>query len=80
MSLNLDLDNSDEHVFEFDSFELVMHNTGNYLLCEEGFFVITGLENFCEFNEGYVIVNENDKFFITADDFEKIKEIWVKNV
>jgi len=74
------IDENDEKVFEFPEFEIVISRNGNYLLCEEGFFIIDGLENFKKFDSQYVILNEEDKFFITEEDFEKIKEIYIKYV
>jgi len=81
MGLQLQVEDEEENVFEFDNFELVLHSSGSYLLCEEGFFSVDGLDSFKPFDDQYVIVNteDNSKFFLTAEDFEKIKEIWMKH-
>jgi hypothetical protein len=78
MVLNLQIADDEEHVFEFDNFELVLHSSGNYILSEEGVFTLEGLQSFLEFNSEYVVVNENDKLFISAEDFKKVKEIYLK--
>jgi hypothetical protein len=73
---------TDENVFYFDTFELVFHTSGNYLLCDEGYFGIDGLENFIKSDkddfDGYLLINEFDKKYITVEDFEKIKELYIK--
>lgn len=79
MSLNLAIEQDDEDVYEFHSFELVMHSSGNYLICEEGYFVVNGLGSFKPFDDQYVIINDqDDKFFITQDEFEQVKGIYLK--
>lgn len=80
MGLQLEISPEDENVFEFDTFELVLHSSGNYLLCDEGYFAIEGLESFKPFDADFVVVNDESKFFITAEDFEKVKEIYLKFV
>jgi hypothetical protein len=78
VNLQIQIDENDENVFSFSEFELVIHPSGNYILSEEGVFDIKGLESFLEFDDQYVITNEFDKLFITAEDFEKIKMIYLK--
>jgi len=50
-------------------------------LSEEGYFAVSGLDSFLKFDDQYVIINVEDsasKFFITAEDFEKVKDIYLK--
>lgn len=75
----IDISDEDTHVFQFDAFEFVLHKENSYILCEEGYFAIEGLHNFKKIDEStYIIINEEeDKFIIDEDDFEKIKEIYI---
>jgi hypothetical protein len=80
MGLNIEIDENDEFVYEFpeSDFELVLHSSGDYLLCENGYFPVNGLGSFKPFDNQYVILNEDSKFFITEEDFEKIKQIYLQ--
>jgi len=79
--MQIDIDENEEEVYEFGTFELVLHKSGSYLLSEEGYFAVSGLDSFLKFDDQYVIINVEDstsKFFITAEDFEKVKDIYLK--
>jgi len=81
MSLTLEIDDTFEQVFEFETFEIVLSKNGNYLLCDAGFFPIEGLESFKLISEQYIILNtDGDTFFISEEEFEKIKEIYIKHM
>jgi len=78
--MELEIINTEEKIFEFDTFELALHPSGNYILCEEGYFAVDGLESFKPFNDQFVIINEeNEKFFIDSNEFEKIKKLYTEH-
>jgi hypothetical protein len=74
------IDSEDEQVFEINEFELVLHSTGDYILCEDGYFALNGLESFKPFNDQFVIINseDNSKFFLTAEEFELVKQAYLQ--
>ncbi len=77
---SIEVDEKDEQVFSFGTFEFVMHGDYSYILCDEGYFSIDGLQSFKKVDENtYLVINEeDDKFLIMEEDFEKIKDIYLK--
>jgi len=74
------LSQKEDYNYQFDNFEFVVngdeHGDQYYILCEEGYFAIDSLENFLFHDNNYIIINEDDdKFEISIEDFEKIKGI-----
>lgn len=82
MITSIDIDNKEENVYTFKDFELVIHEEISYILCDSGYFTIEGLESFKKADENqYIIFNDdNDKFLISEEDFEKVKAIYLKGV
>jgi hypothetical protein len=78
----IEVSEQDELVFEFDSFELTIYNNEGYILSEEGYFPVEGLQSFKKMDENtYIISNEDgDRIIISEEDFEKIKEIYLKHI
>lgn len=78
----IEVSEQDELVFEFDSFELTIYNNEGYILSEEGYFPVEGLQSFKKMDENtYIISNEDgDRIIISEEDFEKIKEIYLKYI
>ena len=71
----------DEQVFKFDSFEFVLHKEVSYILSDSGYFIIDGLNSFKFVDDIIYIINEDqDKFIITEEDFQKIQDIYIKFV
>ena len=67
---------TDDNVYNFDAFEFVENGGKYYILCDEGYFSIDGIENFIPCDTFYIIRNEDeDRFEISIEDFEKIKDI-----
>lgn len=69
----------DENVFEFNQFEFVYYDGDSYILSEEGYFPIEGLQTFKKVDEyNYIVINEEgEKIIIKEEDFEKIKQIYL---
>jgi hypothetical protein len=78
----IEVSEQDELVFEFDNFELTVYNNEGYILSEEGYFPVEGLQSFKKMDENtYIISNEDgDRIIISEEDFEKIKEIYLKHI
>jgi hypothetical protein len=78
----IEVSEQDELVFEFDNFELTVYNNEGYILSDTGYFPIEGLQSFKKMDEtNYSITNEDsDKMIISEEDFEKIKEIYLKHI
>jgi hypothetical protein len=78
----IEVSEQDELVFEFDNFELTVYNNEGYILSEEGYFPVEGLQIFKKIDENtYIISNEDgDRIIISEEDFEKIKEIYLKHI
>jgi hypothetical protein len=78
----IEVSEQDELVFEFDNFELTVYNNEGYILSEEGYFPVEGLQSFKKMDENtYIISNEDgDRIIISEEDFEKIKEIYLKYI
>jgi hypothetical protein len=77
----IELADKDISIFKFDNFELILNEDNiNYILCQNGYFPVDGLISFIKIEDNnYIIKNEdNDKFVISNEDFEKIKEIYLK--
>jgi hypothetical protein len=78
----IEVSEQDELVFEFDNFELTIYNNEGYILSEEGYFPVEGLQSFKKMDDtNYIIINEDgDRIIISEEDFEKIKEIYLKYI
>lgn len=69
-------DFANDYVYLFDTYEVGFLSDGiNYILCENGYFEFSGIENFKNENGNIYIKNDDEIFFIAQDDFEKIKEL-----
>lgn len=77
----IEISEQDEHVFEFNNFEVTVYKNEMYILSDEGYFSIEGLQTFKKVDDNYIIINEDrDKMIISDEDFEKIKEIYLKYI
>lgn len=65
----------DEHVYQFDNFEFVYYKGDSYILGENGYFPVDGLQDFKKIDNDYIVIYEDDKLIINEEDFEKIKNI-----
>jgi hypothetical protein len=76
---NIEVSEKEESLFQFDNFEFVLHGNDCYILSDDGYFIIEGLQSFKKMDElTYIIINEEgDKMLISEEDFEKIKEIYL---
>jgi len=77
MSTVIYIDDNDDYVYFFDTFEVGFGSDGvNYILCDTGYFEFSGLQDFKIDNGNIYIVNEdNEMFYITNEDFELLKEL-----
>jgi hypothetical protein len=80
MITQIDVSQMDESVFTFDNFEFVLYSDSSYILSDEGYFLIEGLQSFKKIDDiTYILINEEgDKMIISEQDFEKIKDIYLK--
>ena len=75
------VNDKDELCFNFDNFEFILFGDNNYLLCDEGYFVVEGLQSFHQLENGWSIRNEErDEFILTDEQFELVKEIILKHL
>lgn len=75
------VNDKDELCFYFDNFEFILFGDNNYLLCDEGYFVVEGLQSFHQLENGWSIRNEErDEFILTDEQFELVKEIILKHL
>lgn len=76
MISQLNMEEDDEHVFSFDTFEVVYHkDSGFYVLSEEGYFPFKDINDLIRIEDGYILKEDEDTLVISEEEFEKLKMI-----
>lgn len=79
MTTSIDINSSEDHVFEFETFEITYAvDKCFYILSEEGYFVFDSINDFVLNEDSYQLKYEDDIFTCSKEDFEKIKQIYFK--
>lgn len=73
---SISLSDQDEECYLFDNFELVFENDVTYILSDNGFFLIDKIDDIRPYHDHYIIVDDQDRQEITAEEFARISSLF----